>query len=318
MDSAQIEANFSEWLDSHVKKKTAGPDVAARIVVVLAMLERLRELPDLSVDVHLSKNYQQLNEHNKYVKQALDRHSLISPLTEHGRRASNVAAWSTPLFDWLRNAGFDRLSTSKQHTLLDILAGVAAERTRLINEAEPLVIKFNKGSARAIVSDLLDQAQAKNRAKDVAEYLIGAKLQLLYGDSLIQPKNVNTPSEFGDFQVGNAAIEVTINAADSRHIDQVQRLLGNTTLEIWLIVRLSDRERWQNVVDATFGHLIGRIVVTDIETFLCHNVSERSAFEADATREMFCTLIEIYNTRWLPNAGGNGLRIISGDPDSIE
>ena len=45
----------------------------------------------------------------------------------------------------------------------------------------------------------------------MAEYLIGAKMQMLYGEDVVHPKNVNTPSEFADFQIGDAAIEVTLN-----------------------------------------------------------------------------------------------------------
>ncbi len=114
---------------------------------------------------------------------------------------------------------------------------------------------------------------------------------------------------------GFRPIVVTINPADSRHVDQITRLLQNTTLEIWLLVRLRDREKWQNVIDANFENECGRIVVTDIETFLCHNVSERSGFDVDAKHEMLRALFDIYNDRWLPSAGASGLRITSGDPD---
>lgn len=310
-------ALFTAFLDQHMTKKTGGADVPARLIVLLAVLERLRSDPRLDSAAHLTANRQQLVDHNKFVKSGLTRFGLDSPLTEGGRRASNVAAWIEPLFDWLRSAGFENLSNSKREALLDSLAALIAARTKLINEAEPIVARFNKGTAKAIVADILDQAQTKNRAKDVAEYLIGAKLQFLFGETEVQPKNVNTPSEHGDFQVGKAAIEVTINAADQRHIENIKRILADTSLRVWLIVRLRDREKWQNAIDATFELVANeRIVVTDVETFLCHNVSERGRFEPIGEHEMLSELFEIYNSRWLPAAGSSGIKIVSGDPSS--
>ena len=103
--------------------------------------------------------------------------------------------------------------------------------------------------------DIFDQAQEKKRAKDIAEYLVGAKLQLRLGENSVRPKNVNTPNldQPADFRVGNAAIEVTVNPADSRHLSQIDRILNDTTLQVWLLVRLADREGWQDAVDKTFG-----------------------------------------------------------------
>ncbi|MCI0334163.1 MAG: DUF4928 family protein [Planctomycetes bacterium] len=308
---------FPSWLDQYMKKKPGGADVPARPVVLLAVLERLRTTPSLNADDHLTPNRQQLVDHNNFVKLGLERFNLANPLAASGRRASNVAAWIGPLFDWLRNAGFEGLRAAERESFLDSLASVAALRTQEINEAEPLIARFNKGTAKAIVADVLDQAQMKNRAKDVAEYLIGAKLQMLFGESVIPVKNVNTPSDYGDFQIGRAAIEVTVNPADQRHIEEITRILRDTTLRIWLIVRLRDREKWQVAVDATFDSIENeRIVVTDVETFLCQNVSERGSFEPTGEHETLTAIISIYNERWLPTAGGGGLRIISGDPQA--
>lgn len=317
MKMQRVVSSFEQWLDQYMRKKSGGADVPARVVVVLAVLERLRTQPQLDEASHLTINRQQLIEHNRFVDSALTRYQLESPLKEHGRRASNVAAWIQPLFSWLSVNGFAQMQRTAQEDCLEAIGKIAAARVKLMNEAEPLVARFNRGNARAVVLDLLDQAQAKNRAKDVAEYLIGAKLQMLYGESAVQPKNVNTPSSYADFVVGKTAIEVTINAADKRHLDQIAGVLNESTLDFWLFVRIADREKWQNAIDASFDEKgRSRILVEDVETFLCLNAAEKGRLEPVATRAALAALFEVYNQRWLPTAGGSGLRIESGDPQA--
>ena len=115
--------------------------------------------------------------------------------------------------------------------------------------------------------------------------------------------------------MGSAAIEVTVNPPDSRHLSQIAHILNDTTPQAWLLVRLTDREKWQNVVDATFGELAGRVATADIETFVGQNISEIGGFDDVKVSYALADLFKIYNERWLPEAGTSGLRIVSGDPD---
>ena len=315
MSFAQQKDSFGVWLDGYMKK--GGADVPARLVTVMALLERLQEQPSLTVADHVAESGMQLEEHNSYVARALQRFDIVSPLKEFGRRSSNLHGWIGPLFDWLKSCGFASASVAEQQDLLLAVESAAAERLQVINQGKPLIARYNKGTARAIIADILDQAQEKKRAKDVAEYLVGAKLQLRLGEDAVKPKNVNTPNldQPADFPVGSAAIEVTVNPADSRHLSQIARILKDTTLQVWLLVRLTDREKWQNVVDATFGEQAGRVAIADIETFVGQNISEIGGFDETKVADALADLFKVYNERWLPEAGTSGLRIVSGDPD---
>ena len=108
---------------------------------------------------------------------------------------------------------------------------------------------------------------------------------------------------------------MTVSPADNRHITQIARILKDTTRHVWLLVRLTDREKWQNVVDATFGDQAGRVVITDIETFVGQNISEIGGFDELKVVNALADLFKVYNERWLPEAGASGIRIISGDAD---
>ena len=289
----------------------------ARLVTLLALLERLRETPALDLDKHKSESGQQLVDHNRFVDQALGRFNVQSPVQEKGRRSNNLQAWAKPLFACLVNAGFAEGSVLENNELLSGAQALAAKRLTLINEDMPLIARYSMGNAVAIIGDILDQAQQKKRAKDVAEYLVGAKLELRLREGIVEPKNVNTPSlgQLADFRVGGAAIEVTIlKRPDPAHLNQIGEILRDTGLLVWLLTRKRDRERWQKAVESLYRDQLGRLAVVDIETFVGQNISEIGFFEPEDTRAALAKLFERYTNHWLPPVGTGGLRIV--DPEA--
>lgn len=316
MAASPRDASFTDWLNQYMR--VGESDQSGRIVVVMAACERLRENPSLQKEDHLTSSNMQLREHDRYVISAMKRFGIDSPVRAHGRRSSNLGAWIGPFFQWIESQGFLAMTSDEKDLFLTAIESIAASRLQVINEEKPLIARYNQGTAVAVLVDILDQAQKKKRAKDVAEYLVGAKLQIRFGDAAAEPKNVNTPNRErpADFHFGNAAIEVTVNAPDQRHLSQIAEILKNTGLDIWLLVRNYDREKWQNAVDATIDKPNrGRVAVTDIETFVGQNVSEIGEFDSSATVATLARLFTIYNERWLPKAGGSGLRIVSMEPE---
>ncbi len=306
--------SFDGWLDEHMRQGER--NIPGRLSTFMALLERLRVQPTLQVHDHLTASHAQLIEHNDHVARALERHGVTGVVEEFGRRANNVGAWIEPFFRWLTSAGFPEMSSGERDLYLDGLGTVAGTRLRAISEDKPLVARFGTGTAVAIIKDILDQAQDKKRAKDVAEYLVGAKLQLRLGPDVVTPKNVNTARGPADFCVGTTAIEVTVNPPDSGHLDQLKSILCDTGLDVWLGVRSSLREKWDNVVDAAFeSQHRNRVVVADLELFLGQNVSEIGKFEAALINETLVALFKRYNDVWLPGVGSSGLRIVSSAPD---
>ncbi|MBN2581335.1 MAG: DUF4928 family protein [Pirellulales bacterium] len=308
--------SFSDWLDKHMM--LGDSDQPGRLVVLMALLERLREKPNLDESLHLTKSKMQLQDHNKYVAQSLDRFNIGSPLKEFGRRASNVGGWIGPLFDWLKPIDFSAMPQIEREQLLENIGLIAAARIKVVSEGKPLIARYNKGTAVAVIVDILDQAQEKRRAKDVAEYLVGAKLQVKFGDNAAEPKNVNTPNrgQPADFFIGTTAIEVTVNPPDARHLNQIVDIVNNTGYDVWLLVRRSDREKWQNAVDVAIEEQFRfRVAVTDVETFVGQNVSELAKFERPLTVENLKEVVKTYNERWLPTVGSSGLRIVSAEPE---
>jgi hypothetical protein len=134
---------FSDWLDTHTKLGEA--DVPARLVTVMALLERLQDNPVLSVAEHVANSGMQLKDHNTYVTRALARFGIVSPVKELGRRSSNLHGWIEPLLEWLRSSGFASGPASEQGDMLRLFEAVAAERLQIINQGKPLIARYNKG-----------------------------------------------------------------------------------------------------------------------------------------------------------------------------
>ncbi|MCX5670788.1 MAG: DUF4928 family protein [Planctomycetota bacterium] len=147
--------------------------------------------------------------------------------------------------------------------------------------------------------------------------MVGAKLELRLGEGVVQPKNVNTPSlgQLADFRIGGTAIEVTtVEHVDTAHLDQIGGILRNTGLQVWLLTRKRDREKWEKAMEASFREHLNRVAVADIETFVGQNISEIGSFEPQDTRVALAKLFGRYTEHWLPPVGAGGLRIV--DPEA--
>lgn len=302
------------WIDRHMRLGQI--DKSGRLTVLMGLLERLREIPGaLEVSDHVKGAGNQIEGSNKFVRLALERHGVEPPLKELGRKSSNLLAWIGPLLDWLKRIEFSALAAAEQTAFLDAFQRAAGIRLEAINRDGPLIARFNLGSSRAVIVDILAQAQEKKRAKDAAEYLVGAKLQLRFGDDAVSPKNINAPNRDGlaDFSFGTSAIEVTLKTPDDSHIKQVREIIENTSRRVWLLVALSSRERWQKTIDKEFGSRAGRVIVNDIETFVGQNISEIGRFDEESEERELLRLFRIYNERWLPTEGAAGLKIVVAD-----
>ncbi len=315
---AQFEAYLAEYMRLG---RTSADDTPGRLAVLLGLLERLREVPLLEKEAHLTDSNQQLKSHDHYVKAGLARFGVKAPVSARGRRGIASGSWHPALLEWLSVRSFNSFDELERGALLDAIGRVVAARLGSLYEAKPLVARFNIGTAIAIVADLLDQAQEKNRAKDVAEYLVGAKLELRFGLDSVPRKNVNAPNvdRPADFQVGGTAIEVTVNGPDSRHVEQIQRILADMTFDIWLLVRLRHCAPWRKAVAKSIAESErGRVAITGIETFVGQNVSEMARFEPTDVVQKMAELFAIYNGRWLPENGADALRIVPGDSSRNE
>lgn len=298
----------------------SGRLVPARFQAALALLERLRDAPTLELEEHLSGAGQSLVSHETYGDRAHERFGLEKINKNHGRRSSSIRDWGQELLDLLKAEGYNEMDEESRSTLIEAAQGRFAASLRDILDVEPLVARVKARSAEAAIADVLDQAEAKGRAAAVAQYLVGAKLQLrfpkkrelivLHGSNKGDRKSRGDEQQRrGDFDLGDLVIEVTVGAPDAKHVEQVATILEDADAEVWLVVRGDRQQFWKDEVErAEIDQR--RVVVASIELFVGQNVTELGGLSAKGKAEQLSELFRIYNDVWIAKLGSPGMRIV--------
>jgi hypothetical protein len=293
--------------------------VPARLQAALALLERLRQHPSLSLADHMaSKASPGLESHETFGNLAHKRLNLEPINKNHGRRSSELRNWGPELLDILKSAGFTEASSDTRSSLIDAAQSVFASYLRRILEQEPLEVRVRGRSAEAIIHEVLKQAEEKGKSGDVAQYLVGAKLALRFKrDIPVYPANKadrksrsDREARLGDFEIENAVIEVAIGLPDEKHVTQVIEALEDTDSEVWLLTREDRVPMWKNELGASDGLDIRRVVITSVEAFVGQNITELGEFSTKGKLSHLQALFDLYNTRWVSQVGTPGIRIL--------
>ena len=302
------------------KLASSGRPIAARLQTALALLERLRDHPVLQLKPHLSASGQSLISHEPFGNSAHQRLGLGIVNKNHGRRSSNINDWGQGLLDLPEADGFNNLAPLQRDVLLDKSQERVAKDLRGILEQEPLAVRVRGRSAEAIIADALAQADARGRIAEVAQYLVGAKLQLRFRDEhdriAVMAANKgdrkargDEEQRRGDFDLGHVVFEVAAGLPDLKHLAQVADVLEDPDSEMWLLVRGHRLQSWKDeVARADVDHR--RVVVASIELFVGQNVAELGGLSAAGAVEQITELFRIYNTDWVERLGLQGCRIV--------
>ena len=174
-----------------------------------------------------------------------------------------------------------------------------------------------KVRAESVIRDILKQAEAKGKAGDVAQYLVGAKLMLrLKRDIPVVGSNVgdrrsrgDAQARTGDFEIENATIEVAVGLPDEKHLSQVVEALEDTDLEVWILTRQDRVTLWRHNLDEFEGVDPCRVVVAAVESFVGQNITEMGGFSSKGKASRLQELFKLYNDRWIAQLGPPGIRI---------
>jgi len=114
----------------------------------------------------------------------------------------------------------------------------------------------------------------------------------------------------GDFEIGNATIEVAVGLPDEKHLSQVVEALEDTDLEVWLLTRQDRVASWRHELEEFEGIDARRVVVTAVESFVGQNISEMGDFSVKGKATQLQELFKLYNERWIAQVGTPGIRIV--------
>ena len=147
-----------------------------------------------------------------------------------------------------------------------------------------------------LIGDILEAARVSGKEGPVAQYLVGAKLQLRFPDISISNKSYSAADtqagRDGDFTVQDTAFHVTV-APVTGVFEKCVANLNQGKCAFLLVPARSVEGTRQNADNAASG----RIDVSAIESFVGFNVNEVSMFGKGASAQALAKLLDIYNKR---------------------
>ncbi len=269
------------------------------IAGALAVLDRLKDTFDLNIDAHTAPGGSQIRgASGSAVRKILKAHGETRPfLKEGGRTNRGLRGDIQFLLKSFESAGFKRLSAKRRSALLFELQRFLVDRVRDFHTQKRLVIVYDPAkSTWQSVREVLSKAAEVGKEGAIAQYLIGAKLELRFPDRTIGNESYSTADEplgrKGDFVIGDAVFHVTVAPMPGLY-EKCRRNLEEG-FKVYLLV--PDR-----VVTGTKQlaelQAPGSLTVISIESFVSQNLDELSVFSTSETKRSLLSLLETYNRR---------------------
>ncbi len=296
MDTRPYTELVRDWWESFRPRSRSRGNIAGALV----LLENLRTNLSFNLDDHKAAASDQLrNATPANVRNILARFNESRVLSrEAGRTNRGLMTNLAPLLVALSGSDLGHLSQDQRGIVFDAMQSFLVERAREeIFNADWISFDYNPGtSSRDIVGNILRVAGERQKAGDVAEYLVGAKLALRFPDYTIRNSSASAADdqtdEQGDFQINDCVFHVTV-APNIGHYEKCKENVANG-YRVFLLVpddRLSGTR--QNVEQ----ELTESVSVESIQSFVSQNIEELSAFAARKVAQNIKLLLETYNSR---------------------
>lgn len=299
MAAREAHAAFQQWYESLRPRYGGTVPAKGTLAGALVVLDRLQNQFDLSIDSHTTKGGSQISSAGQAaVRVILQRFGESRPfLREGGRTNRGLRGDIKLLLDAIAHAELDRLSKAKRNQILRQLQEVVISKIHEYHDLQRLEIIYDPSkSTWQGICDLLDAAGDGGKDGPVAQYLVGAKLQLRFPQLEIGNESLSTADvqlgRFGDFHVGNTVFHVTISPTPALY-EKCKRNLRDG-LKVYLLVRDKDLIGTKQNAENTAA---GQIVVESIEAFVSQNLDELAAFSNEGRTDQFRQLLIIYNRR---------------------
>jgi len=291
---------FNGWYGSLPVYKTVGGPSRGTIAAALVILEHLKEKFDLNLDSHRADT-------GKSQLKGVSGGALKKILTEHGEnrrflseggRTNRGAAGAIgTMLDALRNSGLHKSAASTREKVLYDLQEYLVDRVREYHGRQRLEISYDPAlTAWWSVRGLLALARENGKEGPVAQYLVGAKLQLRFPKTKIGNESYSTADDQldrpGDFSFGDTSFHVTVAPMPGIY-EKCQRNIDNG-LRVFLLVPDKSLVGARQNAEATVA---GKIAVESIESFVSQNLEELSSFSRDKLKDGFRCLLKMYNKR---------------------
>jgi hypothetical protein len=288
---------FEDWYET--LRQYGGFPAKGTISGALVVLEHLKENYNLEIDAHTAQGGSQIKgASGTAVRQILARFGETRAfVSEGGRTNRGLRGDVHTMLNAIGAAKLETLSAHERNRVLEGFQRFLVDRIRDFHNRQRLNIIFDPSkSTRQIIQDLLTLASETGKKGPVAQYLVGAKLQLRFSGEEIGNESYSTADmqldRPGDFLIGNTVFHVTVALMPGVY-DKCQRNLTGG-YRVYLLVPDEFLEGARQNAKAIAP---GQIAVESIESFVAQNVEELSEFSDRKLPKQFSRLLEIYNQR---------------------
>lgn len=227
----------------------------------------------------------------------LDRHGVTRRLSTEGGRTSRGSLAKMRAYVAFLNA------KSATPQMLDEAEKFWVNEVTLFFSGKPFVFKVNVNHGlKTAVRDLMKQATERQKAMPgtmflgtVMQHLVGAKLDLVLGDGIVQHNNSNANDEkagrTGDFDLGDTSIHVS-TAPSEALVRKCGENIAAGRRPIIVTTQTNVTVAEALAVQAGIGDSVD---VLDFEQFLASNLYEHGRFTAQQRRTKIDELVARYN-----------------------
>lgn len=291
---------FTQWYKG-LKIESDGFPPRGAIGSAYILLERLRVVPDLDISSHRAAKGTQLQGASPAALQKFleSRHSIKKRFVGDGIRTNrgNIPNCET-LLKALDNAGFDAVTDDERNSVIDDCQLFLADRIKDWFQKQIFDVDFDLGlSTESNIYSIFSTAGERGRAGEVAQHLVGAKLQIRFPDISIGKESATTADvqlgRRGDFEINSSVFHVTVAPKE----DLIRKCTENLSegYRVRLLVPDEKLAMTHGLVEQNADPK--RITVSSIEAFISENIDEISMFDSAKLKDVFRRLIEVYNER---------------------
>lgn len=265
----------------------------------LVLLERLQTNYDLSFANHITDNgYQVRGASGPNVRAILARFGETRPFTSEGGRTNRGLPRDVEsLLAALESLGLDAEEEAGRNAILQQLQQFLVDRVREFHNQQRLVISYDsRKSTWQNVHDILNSAKEHQCYGAVAQYLVGAKLQLRFPNENIGNDSYSTADQptgrDGDFTIGHTAFHVTVAPQPGLFLKCQANIRDG--MRVFVLVPDDRLAAARQMADQAASEMIA---AESIESFVGQNVEELSGFSKHELQREFLALLSLYNER---------------------
>ncbi len=299
MNDGEFHLAFPDWFNTLKTYKGSNGPAKGTIAAALVVLEQLKSNYRLDLADYRAAGGSQLKGiSGSAVSRILNSFGEYRPFVlEGGRTNRGLPAEIRSLLETLKKLHLDDLPIDMRNEILHQFQGFLTSKVTEYHNRQRLKIIYDPvKSTWQSIYNLLLIAKDSGKEGPVAQYLVGAKLQLRFPNITVGNESFSTADvqlgRHGDFIIGDTAFHVTVSPMIGVY-EKCKRNIENG-LRVYLLVPDRSLVGARQNAEAI---LPGRIAVESIESFVSQNLDELNNFNKTDLAKGFKSILELYNQR---------------------